>query len=82
MGSDAPLTNPRIVVVTGVQAAGKSTVSRLLAGRFVRGVHVEADTLQRMIVAGAEGVTTPGEPDGEAARQLRLRLTHLSRAVA
>ncbi len=68
---------PRIVVITGVQAAGKSTVGRLLARRFRRGAHVEADVLQQMIVAGAEGVQEPGEPRGEAARQLRLRLKHM-----
>jgi chloramphenicol 3-O-phosphotransferase len=66
-----------IVVVTGIQAAGKSTVARLLARRFARGVHVEADALQRMIVSGGEWVTEPGEPEGEAASQLRLRLRNM-----
>src|SRR5829696_4834971 len=66
-----------IVAVTGVQAAGKSTVARRLAARFGRGVHVEADALQRMIVAGAVSVTEPGEPAGEAAQQLRLRLRNM-----
>jgi len=66
-----------IIVVTGIQAAGKSTVSRLLAQRFARGVHVEADALQHMIVSGSELVQEPGEPQGEAARQYLLRLKHL-----
>jgi chloramphenicol 3-O-phosphotransferase len=70
------LEHRAIVAVTGIQAAGKSTVARRLAARFARGVHIEADTLQRMIVSGAEWVTEPGEPAGEAARQLRLRLKH------
>lgn len=65
---------PSIIVVTGIQAAGKSTVSRLLARRFARGVHVEADVLQHMIVSGGEWVREPGVPSGEAERQLRLRL--------
>jgi predicted kinase len=67
----------RLLVVTGIMAAGKSTVARMLATQFQRGVHVEADTLQRMIVSGGVWVDQPGEPAGEAARQLRLRLHHL-----
>ncbi len=68
------LEEPAVIVVSGVQGAGKSTVARLLAERFQRGVHIEADTLQRMIVSGGEWIREPGEPPGEAARQLRLRL--------
>ncbi len=68
------MTTPRIIAVTGIQAAGKSTVARLLAQRFERGVHVEADVLQRMIVSGAEGVSEPGVITEEAGKQLRLRL--------
>lgn len=66
-----------IIIVTGIQAAGKSTVSRLLARRFERGACIEADALQRMIVSGGAWVTDgggPGAPSVEAARQLSLRL--------
>ncbi|MGB8346343.1 MAG: hypothetical protein WCD86_15775 [Ktedonobacteraceae bacterium] len=66
-----------IIVVTGIQAAGKSTVSRLLAQSFARGVHVEADVLQHMIVSGGELVQETGEPRGEAERQYLLRLKHM-----
>jgi len=68
------LEGPVIIVVSGIQGAGKSTVARSLAERFERGVHIEADALQRMIVSGGEWVGEAGEPTGEAARQLRLRL--------
>ena len=68
---------PGIIVISGVMAAGKSTVARLLAERFERGVHIEADALHRMIVSGAVWVRAPGTPRGEAARQLRLRLRQL-----
>lgn len=68
---------PSMLVVTGIQAAGKSTIAHLLARRFTRGVHVEADSLQHMIVSGREGVQEPGMPTGEAARQYLLRLKHM-----
>lgn len=68
---------PSIVVITGIQGACKSTIGRMLAGRFARGAFVEADALQRMIVSGGQWVTKSGGPAGmtdEAADQLRLRL--------
>ena len=65
---------PRIIVVTGIQAAGKSTVARMLATRFERGVHIEADVLCQMIVAGRVMPEEPGVMPPEAERQLRLRL--------
>src|SRR6266568_2384106 len=68
---------PALIVVTGIMAAGKSTIARLLAQQFARGVHVPADMLQHMIVSGGEWVKEPGEPGDEEARQLRLRLKHL-----
>lgn len=69
--------DPAVIVVTGIQAAGKSTVARLLAGRFARGAHVEGDALHHMIIAGDESVRKPGEPQGEAARQYYLRLKQM-----
>jgi hypothetical protein len=68
---------PAIILVTGIQAAGKSTISRLLARRFPRGAHIEGDTLQHMIVSGAEGAQEAGELNGEAERQYLLRLKHM-----
>ena len=68
---------PLIVALTGVQAAGKSTIGRLLAARFARGAYVEADALQGMIASGAEPIREPGVVTVEAARQLRLRLRNM-----
>jgi cytidylate kinase len=66
------LTDVRpVVLVTGVSAAGKSTVADLLARRFPRGVHVRGDVFRRMVVAGREEMTDA--PSDEAWRQLRLR---------
>jgi len=64
--------SPTIFLLTGIPGAGKTTVARALAERFERGVHIEADALQRMVVSGGEWPKPPG-PSGEAGRQLRLR---------
>jgi chloramphenicol 3-O-phosphotransferase len=60
-----------IIVITGIQAAGKSTVAQLLAERLPRSVHVRGDVFRRMVVNGAAGMTP--DPSPEAVRQLRLR---------
>jgi thymidylate kinase len=64
----APL-EPAVVLITGIQAAGKTTVAALLARRFQRGVHINGDALMNMVVTGRP---EPGRP-GEGERQLRLR---------
>src|SRR3954453_16850145 len=62
---------PVVYLVTGPMAAGKSTVARLLASRFERGVHLEGDVFRRSIVNGREEMTP--DPSPEALAQLRLR---------
>ncbi len=63
---------PAIILITGIPGAGKTTVARALAARFPRGVHIEGDTLQNMIVSGSVWPEPPA-PRGEAAEQLALR---------
>jgi len=60
-----------VVLVTGISAAGKTTVSDLLAKRFDRAVHIKGDVFRRMVVAGRHEMTA--DPSPEALRQLRLR---------
>jgi chloramphenicol 3-O-phosphotransferase len=55
-------------------AAGKTTVARLLAARFERGVHLEGDVFRRSIVSGREEVTPELLPEAVAQLRLRYRL--------
>jgi ribosomal protein S18 acetylase RimI-like enzyme/predicted kinase len=60
-----------VIVVTGISAAGKSTVADVLARRFERGVHVRGDVFRRMVVSGRRDMA-PGAAE-EASAQLLLR---------
>jgi chloramphenicol 3-O-phosphotransferase len=60
-----------VVLITGIQAAGKSTTAQALAERLPRSVHVRGDVFRRMVVGGRADMTP--EPSDEAIRQLRLR---------
>jgi chloramphenicol 3-O-phosphotransferase len=70
-----------VVLVTGVMAAGKSTVAQALAERLPRAAHVRGDLFRRMIVSGREEYApgasgeaeTGGAETGGAEAQLRLR---------
>jgi cytidylate kinase len=63
--------NNGLWLVIGVQAAGKSTVSDLLARQFERGVHVRGGQFYRWAVTGWTQPTT--ELSDEARRLLDLR---------
>ena len=65
------MEQPVVYLITGPMAAGKSTVARLLASRFERGVYLEGDLFRRSIVRGREEMTP--DPSPEALEQLRLR---------
>jgi cytidylate kinase len=67
----SPQGSPAVILVTGIQAAGKSTVAQLLAERLSQSVHVRGDLFRRMIINGRADMTP--DPSSEAVRQLRLR---------
>ena len=60
-----------LIVISGVSAAGKSTVARLLAQRFERGVCVPGDAIRAMIASRCIDMRPGAEQ--EALRQLALR---------
>lgn len=62
----------KVVLITGMQAAGKSTIAPLLASHLgPPAATVDGDVYYRGVVAGAVGMTP--EPEPEALRQLQLR---------
>ena len=66
-----PQPSQAVILLTGIQAAGKSTVAQLLAERLPRSVHVRGDLFRRMIINGRADMTP--DPSSEAVRQLELR---------
>jgi predicted kinase len=65
------LDEPGIWLVTGVMAAGKSTVAARLARRLACAAHVPGDAFREMIVSGRADMTP--DPSADAIAQLRLR---------
>src|SRR5687767_10101700 len=63
-----------VFLVTGIQAAGKSTVGRALAQRFARAAFIEGDVMWKLVVSGNEDMTP--DPSEEAVRQYALRVKH------
>jgi adenylylsulfate kinase-like enzyme len=62
---------PRIVLITGIMAAGKSTVAQCLAEQLPQSVHLRGDLFRRMIVNGQAEMNF--ELSEAAHRQLDLR---------
>jgi predicted kinase len=76
-----PLSQPSIILITGIMAAGKSTSAQQLAERLPRSVHLRGDSFRRMIVNGRADLGGPDFPE-EAFAQLRLRYEIAAQAAA
>ncbi|MFI7642326.1 AAA family ATPase [Nonomuraea sp. NPDC049400] len=68
------------IIVSGMPAAGKSTVTGLAARLLPRAARVKADDVSEMILRG--GVWALGEPREEAVRQVELRNRNLAALTA
>lgn len=66
----ADLTDPVVLLITGMPGAGKSTVSHQVAQRLPRSARLDGDVVTRFTVSGF--VWALGEPAEEAARQVEL----------
>lgn len=66
------MEQPKVVLVTGIMASGKSTVAQLLAERLPRSAHVRGDSFRRMIVNGGVAIV----PEGGSAMDEELRLRY------
>lgn len=64
-------TPPRLILITGIMAAGKSTVAQKLAEVLPKSVHLRGDVFRRMIVSGQAEMGF--ELSEEARVQLSLR---------
>jgi adenylylsulfate kinase-like enzyme len=65
------MDQPSIFLITGIMAAGKSTITQRLAERFPASVHLRGDLFRRMIVNGQAEMGL--ELSSEAYAQLWLR---------
>lgn len=65
---------PTILVVSGAQGAGKSTVATLVAESLPRAVVINGGQVQKLIVSGLSWPSGADEMDEAFVRQLRTRL--------
>lgn len=65
---------PTLILITGIMAAGKSTVAQLVAERLPRSVHLRGDAFRRMIVNGRAQLGRDLSDEARAQLQLRYEL--------
>jgi chloramphenicol 3-O-phosphotransferase len=70
--------HPQLFLITGLMAAGKSTVAQALAERLPKSVHLRGDLFRRMIVNGRAEMGFALSEEALAQLQLRYRLAALA----
>ncbi len=69
---------PKLILITGIMAAGKSTIAQALAERLPKSVHLRGDLFRRMIVNGRADMGFDLNPEAERQLQLRYHLALLA----
>jgi chloramphenicol 3-O-phosphotransferase len=66
---------PSIILITGIMAAGKSTVAQAVAEKLPKSVHLRGDLFRRLIVNDRDEIApdASGELSNKALEQLMLR---------
>lgn len=67
-----------VILITGIMAAGKSTVAQTLAERLPRAAHVRGDAFRRMVVSGRVEMSPDHGPAALAQLRLRYRLSAMT----
>jgi ribose 1,5-bisphosphokinase PhnN len=70
--------HPQLILITGIMAAGKSTVAQHLAERLPKSVHLRGDVFRRMIVNGRAEMHHPLSPEADAQLRLRYRIAAIT----
>lgn len=68
------MNNPTIILITGIMAAGKSTVAQALAERLPKSVHLRGDLFRRMIINGQAQMDFALSAEAEAQLHLRYQI--------
>lgn len=74
------LLTPRLILITGIMAAGKSTIAQRLAERLPKSVHLRGDLFRRMIISGRAEMGVELSPEALAQLRLRYELAALTTA--
>jgi len=62
--SPQPWASQAIILLSGIQAAGKSTAAQLLAERLPRSAQVRGDLFRRMVINGRADMVSRPHPSG------------------
>ena len=68
------LPSSSTLLITGVMAAGKSTIAQAIAERLPRAVHLRGDTFRKMIVSGRAPLSVQMTDEDYAQLRLRYRI--------